>query len=330
MREPTNRASCVWGHFRRIQGTRRAYSAPTACLWSTGGLARRIAGRAGPLEHGTAGQRVKGVSPDAREVVETDLMKELRKSIRSPADLLDMTCEELAQGLLLSMQQRQHHLVERVNRESAVSELFSLTDPISPMEQRRLEARLEPAFRKAFDQLERWELIEPEAGVNGKNGYVVLTEEGAESDAHVDFENLRQRRLLLPEMLHSKLRGDVHADFLAGKFGRAVFGAFKIVEMEVRRAADLNERDHGAQLMQIAFNEKNGPLTDPAESPTQQKALRLLFEGSLGRFRNPEGHADRTFVDPMEPMQELMLASRLLRLLDGRPVPGPKATPRKR
>jgi Protein of unknown function (Hypoth_ymh)/IrrE N-terminal-like domain len=119
---------------------------------------------------------------------------------------------------------------------------------------------------------ERWELIEPEAGVNGKNGYVVLTEKGAESDAQVDFENLRQRRLLVPEMLHSKLRGDVYADFLAGKFGKAVFGAFKIVEMEVRKAAGLTERDHCAQLMQIAFNERNGPLTDPAEDPTQQKA----------------------------------------------------------
>jgi uncharacterized protein (TIGR02391 family) len=263
-------------------------------------------------------------------VVGTDIMRELLKSIQGPADLLDMTREELAYALLRSMQQRENHPIQRVNRESAVSELFSLTDVISPMEWRRLETKLEPAFRKAFEQLERWELIEPDAGMNGKNGYVVLTEKGSESNAQVDFENLRQRRLLLPEMLHSKLRGDVHADFLAGKFGKAVFGAFKIVEMEVRMAAGLTERDHGAQLMQTAFNEKNGPLTDPAEEPTQQKALRLLFEGSFGRFRNPEGHTDRTFADPMEPMQELMLASRLLRLIEGRPVPGTKAKPRKR
>jgi uncharacterized protein (TIGR02391 family) len=257
-------------------------------------------------------------------------MRELLQSIRSPADLLDMTREELAHALLRSMQERQHHPIQRVNRESAVSELFALTDAISPMERRRLETKLEPAFRKAFEQLERWELIEPEASMNGKNGYLGLTEKGEQSNAQVDFENLRQRRLLLPEMLHPKLQGDVHADFLAGKFGKAVFGAFKIVEMDVRKAAGLAERDHGAQLMQIAFNERNGPLTDPAEDPTQQKALRLLFEGALGRFRNPEGHTDRTFSDPMEPMQELMLASRLLRLLEGRSVPVAKAKPRNR
>lgn len=256
-------------------------------------------------------------------------MRELLKSIGSPANLLDLTREELAYALLRSMQERQHHPVQRVNRESAVSELFSLTGSISPMEQRRLETKLEPAFRKAFEQLEVWDLIEPEPGMNGKNGYMQLTEKGEQSNAQVDFENLRQRRLLVPEMLHSKLRGDVHADFLAGKFGKAVFGAFKIVEMEVRGAAGLSEREHGAKLMQIAFNEQNGPLTDPAEDPTQQKALRLLFEGAFGRFRNPEGHTDRTFADPMEPMQELMLASRLLRLLHGRPVTGTKSKPRK-
>lgn len=256
----------------------------------------------------------------------TDLMKELLKSIRSPADLLDMTREELACALLRCMQQRRGNPIHPANREGAVSELFSITDSISPMERRTLEKKLNGAFRKAFDQLESWDLIEPAEGDNGKNGYIMLTEKGVKSDARVDFEGLRQRRLLLPEMVHSKLRGDVHADFLAGRFGKAVFGAFKIVEMEVRNAAGLTEREYGAQLMQAAFNEKNGPLTDPAEDATQQKALRLLFEGALGRFRNPEGHADRTFSDPMEPMQELMLASRLLRLLEGRPVPGTTKT----
>jgi hypothetical protein len=44
----------------------------------------------------------------------------------------------------------------------------------------------------------------------------------------------------------------------------------------------------------------------------------MLFEGAYGRFRNPEGHTDRVFSSPIEAMQELMLASRLLSLLEGR------------
>ncbi len=92
--------------------------------------------------------------------------------------------------------------------------------------------------------MESWELIGPAAGMNGKNGYIVLTEKGLKTDPQVDFEGLRQRRLLVAEMLHPALRADVHADFLAGKFGKAVFGAFKIVEMQVRKASRLTESDH--------------------------------------------------------------------------------------
>lgn len=256
-------------------------------------------------------------------------MKELLKSTAGREDLLDLTREDLAYALLRCMQERRGDPIHPVNRDSAVSELFSITDPISPMERRALERKLSAAFRKAFEQLESWELIEPAEGENGKNGFIVLTEKGVNSEALVDFGNLRQRRLLVAEMLHPELRGDVHADYLAGKFGNAVFGAFKIVEIQVRKAAHLSEAEHGGVLMQIAFNEKNGPLTDPNESPTQQKALRLLFEGALGRFRNPEGHTDRVFADAMEPMQELMLASRLLRLLEGRPVPAAGSKSRK-
>ncbi len=166
-------------------------------------------------------------------------MRELLKSIASPADLLDLAREELAQALLRCMQQRKGDQIHRVNRNSAVSELFSITDPISqnPVERRCLEKKLDTVFRKAFDLLENWEFIEPEGGYNGKNGYVVLTENGAEHEARVDFESLRQRRLLVAEMLHPLLRGEVHQDFLAGKFGKAVFGAFKSVEMEIRRRA---------------------------------------------------------------------------------------------
>ena len=247
-------------------------------------------------------------------------MKELLKSSAGREDLLDLTREDLAYALLHCMQERRSDPIHPVNRDAAVSELFSITDPISPMDRRALEKKLDTAFRKAFEQLESWELIEPAEGMNGKNGYIVLTEKVVKTDARVDFEGLRQRRLLVAEMLHPALRADVHADFLAGKFGKAVFGAFKIVEMQVRKVSRLTESEHGAVLMQVAFNEKNGPLTDPNESPTQQKALRLLFEGALGRFRNPEGHTDRVFADAMEPMQEVMLASRLLRLLEGRPV----------
>jgi hypothetical protein len=48
------------------------------------------------------------------------------------------------------------------------------------------------------------------------------------------------------------------------------------------------------------------------------EALAGLFLGALNRFRNPSAHTKRTFDDVFEAMEELMFASRLLRLVDAR------------
>ena len=51
------------------------------------------------------------------------------------------------------------------------------------------------------------------------------------------------------------------------------------------------------------------------ESRSHRAALNMLFASSLGRFRNPGAHIERQFSGPFEAMQELMLASRLLRIM---------------
>jgi uncharacterized protein (TIGR02391 family) len=254
-------------------------------------------------------------------------LKELRKPFPDPAELLQLSPTDLAWTIFKAVQERGNDRIHRINRNTAVSELFEITDRISPMAQRTLEQKLNPAFRKAFGLLESWGLVEPEEGINGDNGRMVLTEKGSETNAPIDIETLRQRQLLRPEMLHPLLREDVYADFLAGKFGKAVFGAFRTMEIEIRRAAGLSDDVHGATLMQTAFNETNGILSEDNESQSQRKALRLLFEGAFGRFRNPEAHAERVFADPFEAMQELMIASRLLKLVHERPAHEPR--PRK-
>ncbi len=147
---------------------------------------------------------------------------------------------------------------------------------------------------------------------------VVLTEAGIRTTAPMDLDHFRQRRLLAPEMLHPLLRGDVYADFLAGKFGKAILQGFKLVEVRVRMAAKLADKEFGSDLMQVAFNEKNGPLSDMSESVSARKALVSLFVGALGRFRNPEAHIERKSTSVEDAVEELMLASLLLRLVDQR------------
>jgi hypothetical protein len=61
-----------------------------------------------------------------------------------------------------------------------------------------------------------------------------------------------------------------------------------------------------------------GPLTTSRDSKGDCEALAGLFSGALTRFRNPGAHTNRTFEDVLEAMEELTLASRLLRIIDER------------
>lgn len=64
-----------------------------------------------------------------------------------------------------------------------------------------------------------------------------------------------------------------------------------------------------------------GPLAKPGDDKSDSEALVGLFAGALNRFRNPGAHTRRTFEDVLEAMEELMLASRLLRIIDDRRLP---------
>jgi hypothetical protein len=61
-----------------------------------------------------------------------------------------------------------------------------------------------------------------------------------------------------------------------------------------------------------------GPLVRPEDDKADCDALAGLFAGALSRFRNRGAHTNRTFQDVLEAMEELMFASRLLRIVDER------------
>jgi uncharacterized protein (TIGR02391 family) len=179
-----------------------------------------------------------------------------------------------------------------------------------------LRERLERNFRRAFNTLKRDRLIEPASGMNGTNGFVVLTAEGRQAaEKPVDFEMVRVRKRLVPEMLHPKLRGKPYTDFANGEPTSAIQEAFKILDLEVAQAAKMRGAI-GVNLMLQAFNHNNGPLSDMSENESTRKAQARLFASAVGRFRNTSAHKRRSFPDLHEDIEELMVASRLLRFLD--------------
>jgi uncharacterized protein (TIGR02391 family) len=94
----------------------------------------------------------------------------------------------------------------------------------------------------------------------------------------------------------------------------AVFNAYKEVEIRVRELSRSPADLVGVNLMRSAFGEK-GVLTDRAAPPGEQLAIRDLFVGAVGSFKNPSSH--RRVSRPAAEITELLaLANFLMRELD--------------
>jgi uncharacterized protein (TIGR02391 family) len=230
-----------------------------------------------------------------------------------------MTEQELAFVLLEDMQARKLSPIGgKANRNSLGSQFEALLIQQSTQQNpQEIIARLNEVGRSAYAALEQLGLAEADDDLNGQNGYLVLTSKGQEETHASDLERVRVRGFLRKEMLHQSLRGKVFLDFANNEFDSAILEAFKTVEISVRDAAHLTPSDYGRALMIKAFA-VGGPLSKPSDKKGDCEALTGLFAGALSRFRNPGAHSKRTFEDVLEAMEELMFASRLLRIVDER------------
>jgi hypothetical protein len=68
--------------------------------------------------------------------------------------------------------------------------------------------------------------------------------------------------------------------------------------------------------MTKALDPNNGPLRNKAATLGRRQARQSLFEGAFGELRNPRAHGDPTITDPLIAIEEMMVASALLRIVD--------------
>jgi hypothetical protein len=66
--------------------------------------------------------------------------------------------------------------------------------------------------------------------------------------------------------------------------------------------------------MKKAFR-PGGKLVDASEPGGEQNALSMLFEGAVGRFRNPTAHRHVEIDSPEEAYEMLAFASHLMRIV---------------
>jgi uncharacterized protein (TIGR02391 family) len=144
---------------------------------------------------------------------------------------------------------------------------------------------------------------------------MTLTSKGREAADSVIFEEITVRQRLSRDMLHHDIQGSVYDSFANGSYDTAVRDAFVQVEISVRDAANLPANLIGVRLMREAFNPTSGTLTNMALPISERERLADLFVGAIGFFKNPLSHRKVGNTDPAPVIEELMFASRLLRLV---------------
>jgi uncharacterized protein (TIGR02391 family) len=169
---------------------------------------------------------------------------------------------------------------------------------------------------EAWIWLEREGFLIPRLG-NDQDGWLDLSRRAKRAGNRKGVAVYRKTTLLPFAELHPTITSGVYPMFLRGDYDTAVFQAFKEVEISVRGAAKLGNDRLGCTLMRDAFTPKSGPLCDPQEVSGEQIALMELFAGAIGYFKNPGSHRE-VELSAIEAAEAIMLASRLLRVVDSR------------
>jgi len=181
--------------------------------------------------------------------------------------------------------------------------------------------RIEEAGRmlmEGFGWLERYGLIAEEPyGLHNKMHVYQLTRLGEQISTECDIQEFQRRIACRSEILHKRVTDRCWSAFLNGVYSSSVFAAFKEIEVAVREAGGFTNSDIGVILMTKAFR-PGGKLADTNEPGGEQAALASLFEGAIGRFRDPSAHRHMEIESPEEAFEMLAFASQLMRIVEDR------------
>lgn len=184
------------------------------------------------------------------------------------------------------------------------------------------ENEVELAIAEGWNWLRVQGFIVPAPGMNGAHGFMQISRRGRSIQTDEEFQNYKQAAAFSKSLLHPSIENKVWLALARGDRDEAVFAAFKAVEEAVRKAGGFGPTDIGVELMRKAFDPAKGRLTDTTKPNAEREALAHLFAGAIGSYKNPHSHRTVSITDPKEAQEMVILASHLLRIIDGR-APSP-------
>lgn len=240
--------------------------------------------------------------------------------IKSMEVLLALEPEELAPAVLrAAIEAKQNGITHLQSVSYYIFERPGDHQVRFPAQQRKEADR---AIGEAWSWLVRNGLLIPDTGMNAAGGWMIVTPRGEKIASDMDaFRGFQQAKTFPKSLLHPAIADKVWKALARGELEDAVFAAFKAVEIAVRDAAKMGPSDVGVKLMRKAFDPENGPLTDKHKPESEREALAHLFVGAIGSYKNPHSHRTVTITDVRDAQEMVMLASRLLGIVDARRGP---------
>jgi len=181
-----------------------------------------------------------------------------------------------------------------------------------------LSEEVEKALFEAWAWLNAQGLLVMNDLHNGNAGYRILSRRAMRL-SKPELSLYAKGLELKQEHLHSSIAFKVWGHFTRGDFDAAVHYAGKAVEIKVREKSGLSGQ--GRSLVHSAFKPDKGPLSDSNSSFAENEARMFLYSGFLGTYKNPQSHQFVNLDDPIEAMQIVLFASRLITILDAFPDP---------
>lgn len=244
-------------------------------------------------------------------------MHDLAEAIPDPDVVLALEPEELGAKLLF-LARRRFGNGGSFHPQNLESELLNQTGRPGPGYVSPRGEELTLAYTEAWMWIEAQALIVPEPGMNGRNGWRRFSRKARNFENEAAFEGFLHAKKLPKEYLHRLISEPVWLAFVRGEYDVAVFLAMKAVEVAVREAIGAPADQIGTRLVRTAFHPETGPLTDPAADGGERQARADLFAGAIGSYKNPQSHRRVELRDPVEAVEQILLASHLLRIVESR------------